>query len=480
MKKATGHVYALKKLKISEMLRRGQVEDVKAERNLLAEVPYIKVCIQHRRSHTWGSVCLRLLVLFIYVKKHRTKNVLYGMASALETLCGQAHGAKQHKKLSSYTYGAIICLLLFCIPVAILWIYMEKILILIHQDPLISREAGKFSIWSIPALFSCAILQPLVCYLQSQYLVLHLLASSVATLAFHVPNCWAFVFKFKMGSEGAALAIGLSYWFNAIFLGLYAMYSLKCAATRAPISMEVFSTIKDFLCLGIPSALMVCLEWWAYEVVILLAGIMKNPQLETSVLSISITVAVLHYFAPFALGVAASIRVSNELGAGNPKALQMTVWVVLVLGVIEVSIATFAFFSMRHVLGRAFVSDNQIVDYVRRMTPFICLTMILDSIQGILSAYAQSIFDLVCESDLVPEDPGLSKTITPIFQIIFAALPWVEYEKMPGWQSDVSSVRNYSDLPKAARDYVERIEELVGVPVHYIGIGPGRDALIYK
>ncbi|XP_074335736.1 adenylosuccinate synthetase, chloroplastic-like [Apium graveolens] len=43
----------------------------------------------------------------------------------------------------------------------------------------------------------------------------------------------------------------------------------------------------------------------------------------------------------------------------------------------------------------------------------------------------------------------------------------VEYEKMPGWQSDISSIRNYSDLPKAARDYVERIEELVGVPVHY-------------
>ncbi|KAL8254638.1 hypothetical protein R6Q59_032859 [Mikania micrantha] len=56
----------------------------------------------------------------------------------------------------------------------------------------------------------------------------------------------------------------------------------------------------------------------------------------------------------------------------------------------------------------------------------------------------------------------------------------VEYETMPGWQADISSVRNYSDLPKAARQYVERIEQLVGVPIHYIGVGPGRDALIYK
>ncbi len=56
----------------------------------------------------------------------------------------------------------------------------------------------------------------------------------------------------------------------------------------------------------------------------------------------------------------------------------------------------------------------------------------------------------------------------------------MEYEVLPGWKSDISSIRNYADLPLAARTYVERIEELCGVPVHYIGIGPGRDALIVK
>ncbi|KAJ8774647.1 hypothetical protein K2173_017093 [Erythroxylum novogranatense] len=56
----------------------------------------------------------------------------------------------------------------------------------------------------------------------------------------------------------------------------------------------------------------------------------------------------------------------------------------------------------------------------------------------------------------------------------------VEYEVLPGWKSDISSIRSYSDLPKAAQLYVERIEELVEVPIHYIGVGPGRDALIFK
>ncbi|GJN23641.1 hypothetical protein PR202_gb11306 [Eleusine coracana subsp. coracana] len=56
----------------------------------------------------------------------------------------------------------------------------------------------------------------------------------------------------------------------------------------------------------------------------------------------------------------------------------------------------------------------------------------------------------------------------------------VKYEVLPGWENDISSVRDYNDLPETARLYIQRIEELVGIPVHYIGVGPGRDALIYK
>ncbi|WOK93073.1 adenylosuccinate synthetase, chloroplastic [Canna indica] len=56
----------------------------------------------------------------------------------------------------------------------------------------------------------------------------------------------------------------------------------------------------------------------------------------------------------------------------------------------------------------------------------------------------------------------------------------VDYEVLPGWKSDISSIRCYNDLPLAARQYVERIEELIGVPINYIGVGPGRDAIILK
>ena len=55
-----------------------------------------------------------------------------------------------------------------------------------------------------------------------------------------------------------------------------------------------------------------------------------------------------------------------------------------------------------------------------------------------------------------------------------------EYETLPGWQEDISKVRNYDDLPATAKSYIVRVEQLVGVPVRYIGVGPGRDALLIK
>lgn len=51
---------------------------------------------------------------------------------------------------------------------------------------------------------------------------------------------------------------------------------------------------------------------------------------------------------------------------------------------------------------------------------------------------------------------------------------------MPGWKESIAECREYAMLPKKARDYVERIEEILGVKVEWIGVGAARDAMIKK
>jgi adenylosuccinate synthase len=52
------------------------------------------------------------------------------------------------------------------------------------------------------------------------------------------------------------------------------------------------------------------------------------------------------------------------------------------------------------------------------------------------------------------------------------------YEEMPGWKEDITGVRRWQDLPKAAQNYLEHIARLTGVPIHLVSVGPERDQVI--
>ncbi|HYI15132.1 MAG TPA: adenylosuccinate synthase [Thermomicrobiales bacterium] len=52
------------------------------------------------------------------------------------------------------------------------------------------------------------------------------------------------------------------------------------------------------------------------------------------------------------------------------------------------------------------------------------------------------------------------------------------YEDLAGWSEDTSATESVEDLPPAARAYLSRVEELIGVPIRYIGVGPHRRQLL--
>ncbi|MCH4178396.1 MAG: adenylosuccinate synthase [Megasphaera sp.] len=52
------------------------------------------------------------------------------------------------------------------------------------------------------------------------------------------------------------------------------------------------------------------------------------------------------------------------------------------------------------------------------------------------------------------------------------------YEEMPGWKCHISDMKTYEELPEKARNYVERISELVGVPLGIVSVGPNRNQTI--
>ncbi|KAG5051248.1 hypothetical protein AAZX31_02G085600 [Glycine max] len=316
-------------------------------------------------------------------------SVLSGMAGGLETLCGQAFGAGQYEKFGLYTYTAIISLSLVCFPITILWIFNDKILTLLGQDPTISLEVRKYAIWLIPALFGSAILKPLTRFFQTQSLISPMILTSAIALCFHVVTCWTLVFKLGLGHVGAAISFSLCVWFNVIMLLSFVRYSSACEKTRISFSKNALVGVGEFFRFAVPAAVMVCLKWWACEILVLLAGLFPNPKLETSVLSICLTISTLHFTIPYGFGAAASTRVSNELGAGNPQAVHVAVSATMFLAVTEGFIVSATLFGCRHILGYAYSDDRMVVHYVAVMIPLLCLSIFTDSLQGVLSGVAR-------------------------------------------------------------------------------------------
>jgi len=64
-------------------------------------------------------------------------------------------------------------------------------------------------------------------------------------------------------------------------------------------------------------------------------------------------------------------------------------------------------------------------------------------------------------------------SVPPELDALEACRP--NYEELPGWEENITKVRNFSDLPENAKRYLLTIEELAGIPLYIISVGPGRD-----
>ncbi|CAK9142293.1 unnamed protein product [Ilex paraguariensis] len=285
--------------------------------------------------------------------------------------------------------SAMVVMLSVSIPLACIWAYAAHILSFLGQDPEISAEAGLYARFMIPSIFAYALLQCHVRFLQAQNNVVPMMLSAGITTLLHLLICWSLVFKSGLGNKGAALANAISYWINVLLLAIYVRISPSCKNTWTGFSREALYGIPSYLKLAIPSAVMLCLEIWSFEMMVLLSGLLPNPKLETSVLSISLNTCSMVYMIPLGLSGAISIRVSNELGAGQPQAARLAVCVSIFMVATEGILVAVTMILGRRVWGYCYSREEMVVKYVSQMLVLLAGSHLLDGIQSVLSGTAR-------------------------------------------------------------------------------------------
>jgi adenylosuccinate synthase len=84
----------------------------------------------------------------------------------------------------------------------------------------------------------------------------------------------------------------------------------------------------------------------------------------------------------------------------------------------------------------------------------------------------------VCAAYRDPQD-GKEWTTVPASTSVYERLEPI-YQELSGWQTNTAGCRSWDELPAAARAYVERLEELAGVPIRHVSVGPERDQMIER
>ncbi|KAF8377436.1 hypothetical protein HHK36_030813 [Tetracentron sinense] len=300
-------------------------------------------------------------------------SVISGLAMGMEPICGQAYGAKQWKLLGLTLQRTVLLLLCTSIPISFMWLNMKTILFWCGQNDEISSMAHVFIVFSIPDLFFLSLLHPLRIYLRTQGVTLPLTYCSAISLLLHVPLNFLLVVHFKMGITGVAIAM---VWTNLnlfLLLSAFVFFSGVYKDSWVAPSMDCLRGWSSLLGLAVPTCLSVCLEWWWYEFMIMLCGLLLNPKATIASMGILIQTTSLVYVFPSALSLGVSTRVGNELGANRPAKARIAMIVSLTCG-FALGLAAMLFTTlMRHQWGRFFTNDPEILKLTTVALPIVGL-----------------------------------------------------------------------------------------------------------
>ncbi|KAG0481545.1 hypothetical protein HPP92_012403 [Vanilla planifolia] len=314
--------------------------------------------------------------------------LMLGMGSAVETLCGQAFGAQKYGMLGIYMQRAAVLLFATGVPLAIGYVFSRPLLILLGQSPEIAASASVFVYGLIPQIFAYAANFPIQKFLQAQSIVAPSAYISTVTVAIHLLLSWLVVFKLGVGLLGASLVLSTSWWIVVVAQFVYIVTSQRCRLTWTGFSSQAFFGLPEFLKLSTASAVMLCLESWYFQILVLIAGLLPNPELALDSLSVCMTLSGWVFMISVGFNAAASVRVSNELGARNPKSAAFSVVVVnLTSFVISVTIGIILM-CVRDRISYFFTEGETVANAVSDLCPLLVITIILNGVQPVLSGVA--------------------------------------------------------------------------------------------
>ncbi|KAG6509259.1 protein DETOXIFICATION 41-like [Zingiber officinale] len=313
---------------------------------------------------------------------------MLGMASAVQTVCGQAYGAKKYRAMGIVFQRALVLHLIAAFFLSFLYLFSGPFLRAIGQSDAIAEVGQVYSRGLLPQLIAFALYCPMQRFLQAQNIINPMAVIAVAVLLFHVLISWLAVFVLDFGLLGASITLSISWWVLVLATWLYIVLSPSCRATWTGLSVKAFTGIWPFFKLTVSSAIMLVLEVWYVQGFVLMTGYLPNPEISLDAVSICVNYWNWDFMIMLGLSNAASVRIGNELGAAHPRVAKFAVLVVVTTSLILSLIISVLVLVLRTPLSTLYTSSSEVIAAVVNLTPLLSISIFLNGVQPILSGVA--------------------------------------------------------------------------------------------
>uniref|UniRef100_A0A4W5Q458 Multidrug and toxin extrusion protein n=1 Tax=Hucho hucho TaxID=62062 RepID=A0A4W5Q458_9TELE len=253
-----------------------------------------------------------------------------GLALACDTLVSQTFGGRNLQRVGVILQRSVLILLLFCLPCWAMLLNTQSILLALGQEP----EVGII----LPQMYTAA-------------------AANIA----NVVTNYILLYWMDLGVIGSAAANTLSQLYICSFLFAYICWKKLHVKTWGGWTTEALQEWGSYMKLAIPSTLMLCFEWWIYELGGFLAGMLSEVDLAAQ--HVVIMLAFINYMFPMGIQAAACVRVGNALGAGDTAGAILTSKVSLALSG-----------SMAVIQGIVLISTKTVIAFMFTSDEFVCLS----------------------------------------------------------------------------------------------------------
>lgn len=308
--------------------------------------------------------------------------IFEGMTTALDTLCSQAYGASRLTDVGMHTIRFTIFVHLVAIPIALLWFFSERILLLVHvPSAALAQHAGVFLRYLLIGIPGYASFEAGKRFMQAQGNFLAGLFVLLVCVPFQILLTWALVQAAGMRVAGAALAASLTNLVRPLLLAGYAVFINPSALECWPSTEEIRSgwkrDWKDIVLLAIPGALMSLSEWLCFEILTFYTSYVGTASLAAQ--TFLSTTAVVLWHIPFSASIAYGTRIGQLIGAEQTSSvIKVMRWYALVFACIG-ALDSFLSCGIILLMLRFLVVDEEVAVLARLALPYVAGFVFFDA-----------------------------------------------------------------------------------------------------